>query len=153
MCSYLDDPWMFLMVVHESIVCSEQLNWALLFRKILHVLKNLHIFCIFEPFPAVTVGFWDFKNQLTILSRLQYHYKSHVSIIWFIQVKASPVHDIGLFPLLYSSECTPRDVKNSRVLHILSHPINNLVESQQSAAVLLIGFLIYNVYAAKFPLS
>ncbi len=52
----------FVMVVHESLVCSEQLNWALFFRKILEVLQNLQvssIFCIFEPFPAVTVWFWD----------------------------------------------------------------------------------------------
>ncbi len=52
----------FVMVVHESLVCSEQLNGALFFRKILHVLQILQfssIFCIFEPFPAVTVWFWD----------------------------------------------------------------------------------------------
>ncbi len=52
----------FLIVVHESLVCSEQLNWAMFFRKILQVLQNLpfsSIFCIFEPFPAVTVWFWD----------------------------------------------------------------------------------------------
>ncbi len=52
----------FVLVVHESLVCSEQLNWALFFRKILQVLQNLQfssIFCIFEPFPAVTVWFWD----------------------------------------------------------------------------------------------
>ncbi len=50
------------MVIHESLVCSEQLNWALFFRKILHVLQILQfssIFFIFEPFPAVTVWFWD----------------------------------------------------------------------------------------------
>ncbi len=45
----------FVMVVHESLVCSEQLTWALFFRKILHVLQILQfssIFCIFEPFPG-----------------------------------------------------------------------------------------------------
>ncbi len=53
---YLDDLRLFLcfvMVVHESLVSSEQLNWALFFRKILHVLQILQfssIFCIFEPF-------------------------------------------------------------------------------------------------------
>ncbi len=31
----------FVMVVHESLVCSEQLNWALFFRKILQVLQKL----------------------------------------------------------------------------------------------------------------
>ncbi len=39
-----------------------QLNWALFFRKILHVLQILQFsstFCIFEPFLAVTVWFWD----------------------------------------------------------------------------------------------
>ncbi len=62
LCGYLDDLRLFLcfvMVVHESLVCSEQLNWALFFRKILHVLQILQfssIFCIFEPFP---VGMYD----------------------------------------------------------------------------------------------
>ncbi len=54
--------FLFCDVVHESLVCSEQLKWALFFRKILHVLQNLqfcNIFCIFEPFPAATVWFWD----------------------------------------------------------------------------------------------
>ncbi len=61
MWGYLDDPrlfFCFVLVVHESLVCSEQLNWALFFRQILHVLQNLqfsNIFCIFEPFPAVTM--------------------------------------------------------------------------------------------------
>ncbi len=64
MWGYLDDPrlCLFCDVVHESLVCSEQLNWALFIRKILQVLQNLQfssIFCIFEPFPAVTVWFWD----------------------------------------------------------------------------------------------
>ncbi len=47
-----------MLVVHESLVCSEQLNWALFFRQILQVLQILQfssIFCIFEPFPAVTI--------------------------------------------------------------------------------------------------
>jgi len=58
-----DDPRLFLcfvMVVHESLVCPEQLNWALFFRKFLQLLQ-IHqfssIFCIFEPFPAVTMIF------------------------------------------------------------------------------------------------
>ncbi len=60
LCGYLDDPQVFscfVMVVHESLVCSEQLNWALFFRKILQIPQNLwffSIFCIFKPFPAVT---------------------------------------------------------------------------------------------------
>ncbi len=33
----------FVMVVRESLVCSEQLNWALFFRKILHVRRNLQL--------------------------------------------------------------------------------------------------------------
>ncbi len=48
------------MVINESLVCSEQLNWTLFFRKILHVLQILQISSIiFEPFPVVTVLFWD----------------------------------------------------------------------------------------------
>ncbi len=38
------------------------LFWALFFRKVLQLLQILQfysIFCIFEPFPAVTVWFWD----------------------------------------------------------------------------------------------
>ncbi len=64
-CGYLDDLrllFCLVMVVHESLVCSEQLNWALFFRKILHLLQILQfssIFCIFEYFPAVIVWFWD----------------------------------------------------------------------------------------------
>ncbi len=57
MCGYLDDPCFFVMVVHESLVCSEQINWALFFRKILHVLQILQFSSIFEPFPAVTMIF------------------------------------------------------------------------------------------------
>ncbi len=37
----------------ESLVCPEQLNFLLFFRKI------LQHFCVFEPFPTMTVGFWD----------------------------------------------------------------------------------------------
>lgn len=51
------------------------------------------------------------------------------------------------------SECTQRDVNNSGVLCILPHPMNNPVESQQSAALLLIGFLILNVYGSQNPLA
>ncbi len=59
-CGYLNDlrVFCFVMVVHESLVCSEQLNRALFFRKVLHVQQILEfssIFCIFEPFPAATV--------------------------------------------------------------------------------------------------
>ncbi len=71
-CGYLDDLWQFffVIVIHESL-CSEQLNWALFFRKILHVLKILQfssIISIFEPFPALNVWFWDpsFPNLWTI---------------------------------------------------------------------------------------
>ncbi len=45
-------------IVYESIVCSEQLNWALFFRK-MQILLFSSIFCEFEPFPAVTVWFCD----------------------------------------------------------------------------------------------
>ncbi len=52
----------FVMVVHESLVCSEQLNWALFFRKnhpCPAYSSVFSIFCIFEPSKAVTVWFWD----------------------------------------------------------------------------------------------
>ncbi len=49
-CSWWIVTPLFVMVVHESL-CSEQLNWALFFRKILHVLKILQ----FHLFPAVTM--------------------------------------------------------------------------------------------------
>ncbi len=49
MWGYLDDPrlCLFCDVVHESLVCSEQLNWALFIRKILHVLQILQFSSIF----------------------------------------------------------------------------------------------------------
>ncbi len=63
-CRFLDDPWLFLyfvIVVHESLVGPEQFNGLLFFRKILqllHILWFSSIFCIFKPFPTLTVGFW-----------------------------------------------------------------------------------------------
>ncbi len=50
MCGYLDELRLFLyfvMVVHESLVCSEQLNFSFPAS-----------FVYFEPFPAVTVWFF-----------------------------------------------------------------------------------------------
>jgi len=50
------------MMVVESLVCSEQLSCPMFYRKTLQVLQVLQFsssFCIFEPFPAVTVCFWD----------------------------------------------------------------------------------------------
>ncbi len=65
MWGYLDDPrlfFCFVLVVHESLVCSEQLNWALFLQtnppRSVDSAVFQH-FCIFEPFPAVTVWFWD----------------------------------------------------------------------------------------------
>ncbi len=61
MCHFLDDPRLFsyfVIVVHESLVGPEQFNCLLFFRKILqllHILWFTSIFCIFEPFPKVTV--------------------------------------------------------------------------------------------------
>ncbi len=52
----------FVIVVHESCVGPEQLNCLLFFRKIpqlMHILWFSSIFCLFEPFPKVTVWFWD----------------------------------------------------------------------------------------------
>ncbi len=62
------------MVAHESLVCSEQLNWALFFWTILHGPRNLQfssIFCIFEPYPATTVGMRD--SNTTIKKGLNIH--------------------------------------------------------------------------------
>ncbi len=56
----------FVMVVHESLVCAEQLNWALFFRKILHVLQILQfssIFCISDP-SFHTEDNWRTQTQL-----------------------------------------------------------------------------------------
>ncbi len=49
-------------VVHESLVYPEQLNFLLFFRKILQLPQIIwfsSIFCVFEPFPTLTVWFWD----------------------------------------------------------------------------------------------
>ncbi len=60
-CVFLDDPLMFFclgIVVHESLVGSEQFNCLLFFRKVLqllHINWFSNIFCIFEPFPKVTM--------------------------------------------------------------------------------------------------
>ncbi len=43
----IHECFLFWMVVHESLVCSEQLNWALFFRKILQVLQKLQFSSIF----------------------------------------------------------------------------------------------------------
>ncbi len=47
--------------VHESLVCPEQFNCLLFFRKTLQLTNNLVFqhFCVFEPFPTMTVWFWD----------------------------------------------------------------------------------------------
>ncbi len=80
LCMVTDDPrlFVFFVVVHESLVCSEQLNWSLFFRKILHVLQILQfysIFWVFEPFPAVTEWFWDssfhLRDSNTIIKKVQ----------------------------------------------------------------------------------
>ncbi len=49
-------------VLYESLVCSEQLNWALFFKKNPLCPAKYSVFqhiLHFEPFPAVTVWFWD----------------------------------------------------------------------------------------------
>ncbi len=64
LCCFLDDPrlfFCFVIVVHV-LVAPVQFNSLLFFRKILqllHILWFSSIFCIFEPFPTVTVWFWD----------------------------------------------------------------------------------------------
>ncbi len=45
-------------VVHESLVCPEQLNCLLFFSCSTNSLVFQH-FCVFEPFPTMTVWFWD----------------------------------------------------------------------------------------------
>ncbi len=63
---FLDDPRLsvcVVIVVHESLVGSEQ--FLLFFRTILqlrHILWVSSIFCIFEPFPTVTV--YDFEIHI-----------------------------------------------------------------------------------------
>ncbi len=70
--------WLFMFLV-----CSEQLNWSLFFRKILHVLQILQfysIFWVFEPFPAVTEWFLDpsfhpednWETQTQLLKRFKH---------------------------------------------------------------------------------
>ncbi len=57
----IHDCFYILWVVHESLVGPEQLNCLLFFRRIpqlRHILWFSSIFCIFEPFPKVTVWFW-----------------------------------------------------------------------------------------------
>ncbi len=54
---YLNDSllFFFVMVVHESLVCSEQLNWALFFRKIIHdlyILQFQHLLHIWTLYSS-----------------------------------------------------------------------------------------------------
>ncbi len=49
-------------VVHESLVCPEQFNCLLFFIKNPSGPTNslvFQYFCLFEPFPTMTVWFWD----------------------------------------------------------------------------------------------
>ncbi len=49
-------------VDHETLVCPEQLICLLLFRKNTSGHTNSLVFqhfCVFEPFPTMTVWFWD----------------------------------------------------------------------------------------------
>ncbi len=49
-------------VVHESLVCPEQLNCLLFFRKILQLTQIIwfsSIFVYFNPFQQLTVWLWD----------------------------------------------------------------------------------------------
>ncbi len=61
---YLDDPrlfFCFVLVVHESLVCSEQLNWALFFRQI-------PTFCRFCSFPAF-LHIWTLSSSDCMILR------------------------------------------------------------------------------------
>ncbi len=69
------------MVFHESLVCPEQLNFLLFFRKILQVpyILWLQHLCVFEPFPTLTAWFWDqtfhtennWETHLQLLQKIQ----------------------------------------------------------------------------------
>ncbi len=83
MCGYLDDLQLFFCDGCSWVSC---LFWTVnlsTVRKILHVLQILQfssIFCIFEPFPAVTVWFWDpsfhtednWETQTQLLKRFKH---------------------------------------------------------------------------------
>ncbi len=76
-CGYLMIQECLVMVVHESLVCPEQLNWAVLQKN--QILQFSSIFCIFEPFPAETVWFWapsfhtedNWGTQTQLLKKVQ----------------------------------------------------------------------------------
>ncbi len=69
LCCCLNDPQLFFCLfvclvffVHGSLVCPEQLNCLLFFRKNPSGPTNYLVFqhfCLFEPFPKMTVWFWD----------------------------------------------------------------------------------------------
>ncbi len=67
LCCYLNDPQLFfclVIVVHESLVCPEQLNCLLFFRKILPVPQMLwfsSIFVYLNPFQQLL---YDFEIHL-----------------------------------------------------------------------------------------
>ncbi len=64
--------WLF----HESLVCSEQLNWAL--QKNPQALQNRQfpcIFCIFENFPAVDYDFEINILTLSVIEGLKHNYQ------------------------------------------------------------------------------
>ncbi len=89
-------PWWTTTVFCFVIVCSEQLNYLLFFRKILHVLRILQfpsIFCIFEPFPAVTVWFWDQRTT----EWLKHNYKNVSIIHWYSRGKRFGVSKCFLY--------------------------------------------------------
>ncbi len=62
--------------VHESLVCPEQLNSAVLQEKSPSSLVFQH-FCVFEPFPTMTVWFWDASFRTERLIRSYYRRFKH----------------------------------------------------------------------------
>ncbi len=70
LCCYLNDPQLcvcLVIVVHESLVCSEQLNCLLFFRKILQVTEILCFSSIFVYLNPFQQWLYDFEIHLFTL--------------------------------------------------------------------------------------
>ncbi len=67
----IQDFFCFVMVVHDSLVCSEQLNWTLFFRKILHVLRSTQLSSIFTYLNPFQQWLCDFEIHLFTLKIIE----------------------------------------------------------------------------------
>ncbi len=70
LCCYLNDPQLcvcLVIVVHESLVCPEQLNCLLFFRKILQVTEILWFASIFVYLNSFQQWLYDFEIHLFTL--------------------------------------------------------------------------------------